>query len=188
MAADPENDIARRLTPQAREHYDALRALTDDELRAHLKAAPPSGAAALTLYLLDRVVGYRKALDLVAPGPSRGKTDTSAAAAEKVSVSVGSARATILVAIASRGEGTREQVGKWTGIKDNTVRPRMREMLTSGYLELSGEEGVTDGGNAAELVRLTDDGWRMIRQLQQAGHEGALRLRPVEAPRSFADD
>lgn len=186
--ADPNNEIAERLTDDQRSHYDRLRALTDPELRAHLIAAKPSGAAALTLYLLDRVAGYRAALDAVAEGPTRGQTDTSAAAAAKVAVSVKSSRATILVALAHRSEGTREDIARWTKLPDNTVRPRVKELLTSGYVELTGEEGVTERGNAAELLRLTDDGWRMIRELQSQGHEAALALLDTAAPRLFADD
>ena len=188
MAANPENDIARHLNPQAREHYDALRALTDDGLRAHLLAAPPSGAAALTLYLLDRVVGYRKVIDDLTKGVASNGVDTSNEAAEKLSTRVAGVRATVLVEMARHREATADAIEQALGMSQQTCATRIIELRRSGYVERTGEKGLTRGGNKAYLHRLTDDGWRKIVELQQAGHEAALSLLSAEAPRVFDDD
>ena len=185
---DPENAIARRLSPQAREHYEWLRAMTNDELRSHLEAAPPSGAAAFALYQLDRIEGYRSALDTLSGHVPEGERETSKAAARKVQVTARSTAARVLVAIAHFGEATNEMVETFSGLDGNTVRPRVGELRNGGYIERSGATRPTSKGNDAELHRLTDDGRRKLRELQDQGHEGALRLLPAAAPRLFPAD
>lgn len=185
---DPDNPIAQQLTPEARRHYDDLRSMTNDELRQHLLSRPPSAASAFALYQLDRIAGYRAALDTVTARPVEGERDTSKAAARIVKVTARSTAARVLVGIAHHGEATNEEIEQITGLDGNTVRPRVGELRVGGYIERTGGTRPTSKGNEAELHRLTDDGRRKIRELQDQGHEDALRLVPATAPRLFAAD
>ena len=189
MAADRNNEIAKALSPQQAEHYARLCALSDSEMRDHLIGAPPSGASAYALYLLDRIIGYRSALDTVTTHVPEGERDTSKAAAAVANVTAASSRARVLVAIAREGDATNEEIAERTGLSGDTVRPRVGELRAGGYIERTGEKRLTTKGNEAELHRLTDDGWRKIRELQDAGDVHALRLvLTSDEPRLFAED
>ena len=152
-------------------------------------AMEPSGASAYALYLLDRIIGYRSALDTVTTHVPEGERDTSKAAAAVANVTAASSRARVLVAIAREGDATNEEIAERTGLSGDTVRPRVGELRAGGYIERTGEKRLTTKGNEAELHRLTDDGWRKIRELQDAGDVHALRLvLTSDEPRLFAED
>lgn len=160
---DPNNDVARRLTPQQAERYETLRRMTPDQMRAHLLSAPPSAAAAYALYQLERISGYRAALDsLTSRVPSNG-VDTSDAAAESVLKRLTPLRGRVLAAVAELGTATSDDVEALTGMSHQTVSTRMMELRRGLLIERCGKRK-TRAGNPAHAHRLTEDGVERLRE------------------------
>lgn len=185
---DPDNAIALSLDPDQREHYDRLRAMTNDELRFHLATVRPSAAAAFALYQLDRIVGYRALIDERNAKVASNGVDVSDQAAEKVTHNVSGLRATVLIEIARLRTATSDDVEASLGMKHQTCSTRFQELRESGYIERCDEKRPTRAGNPAWPHKLTDDGWRKVHELQDAGHEAALALDHATTPRLFSAD
>lgn len=169
--ADPnDNSIRAGLPPEQRARVDEMVALTDREMRARLVAVGelnPTVAGAVMLHMVDRLIGYRQALDAVTTAslPSNG-VDTSDAAARRAIKNVAGSRLRVLAAIAVGETAGRclsaEGVEPSTGLSGNTIRPRIGELAIAGYIVRTGTKAPTRAGGEAHTWRLTDDGWRKL--------------------------
>lgn len=86
-----------------------------------------------------------------------GSTETSRKAALDNYPRSGTQRHRVLMAlyVASR---TRQEIAKATDLPDNSVRPRVKELMTGGWVETTGETRVTETGSDADVLKLTMKG------------------------------
>lgn len=102
---------------------------------------------------------------LVAPdknqlGPFVKSSSTSRQAAVKSYPNSGAKRFRIFKLIASWGGfgGTREEIGDKLNMNDNTVRPRVKELIDHGFVSEPGATKKTRSGCQAKIVTLSPQG------------------------------
>lgn len=91
----------------------------------------------------------------------RDHSDTAKQAAHNVTPRTGTQRYKILTYIRGRGpQGvTRDGVAALLSLSPNTVRPRVKELLDGGYVEIvPTRTGTSDSGQDAELLIVTPKG------------------------------
>jgi DNA-binding MarR family transcriptional regulator len=92
--------------------------------------------------------------------PSR----TSEDAARDIRVSLSPQRLRILTCLRTR-PGTAEEVADRTGLSGNSVRPRLRECETVGWVERTSQVRATRAGRDAYVYALTEAGIDMLTDL-----------------------
>lgn len=178
------NPVLDLLGPDARRRADYLIGLSDAEVRELLSERDPSPFGALLWHTLNRIAGYRQALDAVTTAslPSNG-VDTSDAAARRAIKNVAGSRLRVLAAIAVGETAGRclsaEGVESPTGLSGNTIRPRIGELAIAGYIVRTGTKAPTRAGGEAHTWRLTDDGWRKL--VEVTGSQAAASRSSVAA-------
>ena len=102
-------------------------------------------------------------LDLLAPSVA---VDTSEAAADALNTRPGKARRLtdrhkILMVLAVSPK-TREELEGATGLGGNTVRPRVGELSTGGYVRQMDATRLTSTGSPAHLLAITEKGYKQV--------------------------
>lgn len=102
-------------------------------------------------------------LDLLAPSVP---VDTSEDAADALNTPQGKARRLtdrhrILMVLAT-GPKTREELEGETGLIGNTVRPRVGELMTGGYVRQLEATKLTSTGSKAHLLQITEKGYKQV--------------------------
>lgn len=103
-------------------------------------------------------------LNIFDPAPGiAGKRTTSRVAAEQAAPRTGTQRRRVLAAIQLRGPVTREHIAEWTQLPDNSVRPRVRELLAAGLIAVvPHRHGQSRAGKPAELLAVTQKGYEAL--------------------------
>lgn len=90
-------------------------------------------------------------------GPFASDSDTSRKAALANFPRSGSQRNRILRAVEeSRNGMTRPEIAEDLGISENSVRPRVKELIEGGWLEDTDDTRLTDSGQEASVLFATD--------------------------------
>lgn len=124
--------------------------------------------------LLDRLDGYKKALETVrtarvAEAP-HNESETSKKAAKSIAPIVNELRYTILNVLDLHLEKglTADEIEVLTAISGNTVRPRLVEMSTLGWVRKTDLERRTRAGRDAAVWAITDLGRDKLRAAKRS--------------------
>jgi hypothetical protein len=112
-------------------------------------------------YLEARVKELEAKITEIVGAPNSG-VDTSRAAAEQIKPHMTQQRYRLLHALI-RGEAAAQHLAKSTGLSDNSVRPRLRELTALGWVAKTDRTVVLSTGREAHLYRVTMAGrimWR----------------------------
>lgn len=85
----------------------------------------------------------------------RSIAQTSRAAAELIAPHSASQRRRVYEWIAAHGPATRDAICDALGIADNSVRPRVKELINRGNVRVVDEAGKTKTGRKAERLMIT---------------------------------
>lgn len=87
--------------------------------------------------------------DLFVEAPHQRHSATSLAAAEATQPKLNELQQHVLATIRFNIGCTDEEIGTWTGLPGNTVRPRRRELQLAGLIRDSGRTRATASGRQA---------------------------------------
>lgn len=120
---------------------------------------PDGEVAELTASVLDCLEREEGAelSDLYAKqlGPFVAKSETSRKASLDAYPRQGSQRRRLITALAYHGASTREELAGHTSLSENSVRPRVRELIDGGWIEETDHTRMTTRGSDAALLDLT---------------------------------
>jgi hypothetical protein len=108
----------------------------------------------------ERIAELEAALLRLTEAPSSGSA-TSRDAAEQVKVSLTPQRERLLNAL-RHSRASAEMLADRTGLTGNSVRPRLRECQTVGWVRCTTDTVQTKAGRSAFLYELTDAGRALI--------------------------
>jgi hypothetical protein len=98
------------------------------------------------------------------PAPAQLHSPTSKAAARSVAPRAGTQRWRVLGVLYRSAPLTREQIAEKANLSENTVRPRVCELIRDGYVFAPDlPPGRTKAGEAAEYLNLTEAGIDLMR-------------------------
>lgn len=108
-------------------------------------------------FLILPVAGLKSAED-VALGHFARDSETSRQAAIAAYPRTGKGRWRIMAHVARHGEygRTRDELAADLRMSPNTIRPRVKELLEGGWLEVTEETRLTPGGQPAEVLAATN--------------------------------
>lgn len=89
-------------------------------------------------------------------GPFAAKSETSRKAALDAYPRQGSQRRRVIHALRYHGDSTREELAAHTSLSENSVRPRVRELIEGGWIEETDHTRKTTRGSEAVLLGLTN--------------------------------
>lgn len=136
------------------------------------RRAPQGGdKAKLMIAVADCIIAEREA-PLSNPGESKlGPFARDSATSRKAALDAyprqGSQRSRIIGSLAMEGGATREELAIRLALSENTIRPRVRELIDGGWIEESDHTRPTTRGSDATILELT----------HKARDERAIRLR-----------
>lgn len=134
---------------------------TDAELRAALHHMSAEELRLVAAGLLDRIEGYRAAIDRMAHRAPASDSGTSAEAAASILPVLTRTRARVLATVERLGAACSDEVEHALGARHTTVSARFTEMGALGWIEPAGTTRARSGRKARRW-RLTDEGRRVL--------------------------
>jgi len=125
----------------------ALRYAHDNAFGGGVAVAPQS--------IDDREPESLSDLEQAKLGPFAADSKTSRQAALDTYPRQGSQRRRLITALAFHGASTREELAGHTSMSENSVRPRVRELIDGGWIEETDHTRMTTRGSDATLLDLT---------------------------------